>query len=131
MSDWNSFKSVKHLFLSVITWWPMPISSPGLLLLTSVSLISMYLSLLTSLCRQSRLKMYFFVDSHTYCMIFKKTCVKELKSCCVLCHRRKNYVNYHSVFASKNIGLLNSEGTDVWHFFKGMQKITIWCCKLF
>ena len=28
VSDWNSFKLVKHLFLSVIVWWPTLISSP-------------------------------------------------------------------------------------------------------
>ena len=29
MSDWNSFKSVKHLILLVIVRWPTLISSPG------------------------------------------------------------------------------------------------------
>ena len=31
ISDWNSFKLVKHLFLSVIVRWPTPISSPATL----------------------------------------------------------------------------------------------------
>ena len=29
ISDWNSFKSVKHLFLSIIVQWPMLICSPA------------------------------------------------------------------------------------------------------
>ena len=36
MSDWSSFKSVKHLLLSVIVWWLMLISSPEIFLLKMV-----------------------------------------------------------------------------------------------